>query len=203
MTERNLETTFAMEPDLAIDPSLRKAAFIDRDGVINIDHGYLYQSEHFDFIDGVFAACRHLQALGYLLIIVTNQSGIARGYYSEHQFSLLTSWMKQQFADEGIKIDAVYYCPHHAEKGLAPYNIDCECRKPKAGMLQQAIHDYAIDPQQSLMLGDKSSDMQAAMAAGIARKILVLSGQALTPEQLQAADEVWPSIAAALTKVKA
>ncbi|WNO60620.1 D-glycero-beta-D-manno-heptose 1,7-bisphosphate 7-phosphatase [Rheinheimera sp. MMS21-TC3] len=180
---------------------LDKAAFIDRDGVINIDHGYLYQPEHFDFIDGVFAACQHLQALGYLLIVVTNQSGIARGYYSEHQFALLTSWMKQQFADKGIKIDAVYYCPHHAEKGIAPYNIDCDCRKPKAGMLQQAMRDFAIDPKQSLMLGDKSSDMQAAASAGIARKVLVLSGQTLSPEQQQTADEVWPSIASALVEV--
>ena len=204
MTEPNVKLAIATQAsvDDEIASGLHKAAFIDRDGVINIDHGYLYQPEHFDFIDGVFAACRHLQALGYLLIIVTNQSGIARGYYSEHQFALLTSWMKQQFADEGIKIDAVYYCPHHAEKGLAPYNIDCECRKPKAGMLQQAIRDYAINPQQSLMLGDKSSDMQAASAARIGRKILVLSGQELTPEQQQTADEIWPSLAAAIIQVK-
>jgi D-glycero-D-manno-heptose 1,7-bisphosphate phosphatase len=197
MTAHNIK----IEPKKALETRLRKAAFIDRDGVINIDHGYLYQPEHFDFIDGVFAACQHLQTLGYLLIIVTNQSGIARGYYSEHQFALLTSWMKQQFTERGIKIDAVYYCPHHVEKGLAPFNIDCECRKPKAGMLQQAMRDYAIDPKQSLMLGDKLSDMQAATTADIRRKVLVLSGQRLTIEQQQMADEVWPSIAAALIKV--
>lgn len=180
---------------------LRKAAFLDRDGVINIDHGYLYQSEQFDFIDGVFEACRHLQNLGYLLIVVTNQSGIARGYYTEHQFALLTSWMKQQFAAQGVKIDGVYYCPHHVEKGQSPYNIDCDCRKPHPGMFHQAIREYGIDPAQSLMLGDKAADMQAAAAAGVARKVLVLSGQTLTDDDKQQADEIWPSIHQALTAV--
>jgi D-glycero-D-manno-heptose 1,7-bisphosphate phosphatase len=184
-------------------PPLRKAVFLDRDGVINIDHGYLYQPEQFDFIDGVFEACRHFQQLGYLLIVVTNQSGIARGYYTEHQFALLTSWMKQQFAAQGVKIDGVYYCPHHAEKGQSPYNIACDCRKPEPGMLLQAMREYQIDPAQSLMLGDKAADMQAAAAAGVKRKVLVLSGQALSVEDQQAADEVWPSIATALTAVSA
>lgn len=181
---------------------LRKAAFLDRDGVINIDHGYLYQPEQFDFIDGVFDACRHLQNLGYLLIVVTNQSGIARGYYTEHQFALLTSWMKQQFAAQGVKIDGVYYCPHHLEKGQNPYNIDCDCRKPQPGMFNQAIREYGIDPAQSMMLGDKAADMQAAAAAGVARKVLVLSGQSLSDEDQQQADEIWPSIYTALTAVQ-
>lgn len=181
---------------------LRKAAFLDRDGVINIDHGYLHQSEQFDFIDGVFEACRHLQNLGYLLIVVTNQSGIARGYYTEHQFALLTSWMKQQFAAQGVKIDAVYYCPHHLEKGQNPYNIDCDCRKPRPGMFTQAIREYGIDPSQSLMLGDKAADMLAAAAAGVARKVLVLSGQTLSDDDKQQADEIWPSIQTALTAVQ-
>lgn len=175
--------------------TLRKAAFLDRDGVINIDHGYTYQSDQFDFIDGVFDACAHLQRLGYLLIVVTNQSGIARGYYSEHDFALLTSWMKQQFAAKGVKIDGVYYCPHHVEKGQAPYNIDCDCRKPNPGMLQQAMREFGIDPTQSLMVGDKAADMQAAAAAGVTRKILVRSGQTLTDDDLASADEVWDSLA--------
>lgn len=175
--------------------NLRKAAFLDRDGVINIDHGYTYKPEHFDFIDGVFDACRHLQHLGYLLIVVTNQSGIARGYYTEQDFAVLTSWMKQQFAAQGVKIDGVYYCPHHAEKGLEPYNIDCDCRKPNPGMLQQAMREYGIDAAQSLMVGDKAADMQAAAAAGVARKILVRSGNPLTDEDLHSADMVWNSLA--------
>lgn len=176
---------------------LHKAAFLDRDGVINIDHGYTSVPEQFDFIDGIFDACRHLQQQGYLLIVVTNQSGIARGYYSEHQFALLTSWMKQQFAAHGVKIDGVYYCPHHAEKGQSPYNIDCDCRKPHPGMMLQAMREFHIDASQSLMVGDKAADMQAAAAAGIARKILVRSGQPLTAEDLASADEVWDSLAQA------
>lgn len=174
---------------------LRKAAFLDRDGVINIDHGYTFKAEHFDFIDGVFDACRHLQNLGYLLIVVTNQSGIARGYYNEQDFAVLTSWMKQQFAAHGVKIDGVYYCPHHLEKGQVPYNIDCDCRKPNPGMLLQAIREYGIDPAQSLMVGDKAADMQAATAAGVARKFLVRSGNPLTAEDLHSADQVWDSLA--------
>lgn len=175
--------------------TLRKAAFLDRDGVINIDHGYTFQSEHFDFIDGVFAACQHLQQLGYLLVVVTNQSGIARGYYSEQDFAVLTSWMKQQFAAHGVKIDGVYYCPHHLEKGQVPYNIDCDCRKPKPGMLLQAMREFGIDPALSLMVGDKAADMQAAAAAGVGRKILVQSGQELSSDDLQSADLVWDSLA--------
>jgi len=175
--------------------TLRKAAFLDRDGVINIDHGYTYQAEHFDFIDGVFDACKHLQQLGYLLIVVTNQSGIARGYYSEQDFAVLTSWMKQQFAANGVRIDGVYYCPHHIEKGQAPYDIDCDCRKPNPGMLNQAIREFGIDPAQSLMIGDKAADMHAAAAAGVGRKILVRSGQALDAADLESADDVWESLA--------
>ncbi|MDZ7870733.1 MAG: D-glycero-beta-D-manno-heptose 1,7-bisphosphate 7-phosphatase [Rheinheimera sp.] len=175
--------------------TLRKAAFLDRDGVINIDHGYTYKPEHFDFIDGVFDACRHLQNLGYLLIVVTNQSGIARGYYDEQDFAVLTSWMKQQFAAHGVKIDGVYYCPHHVEKGQEPYNIDCDCRKPNPGMLLQAMREYGIDPALSLMVGDKAADMQAAAAAGVARKFLVRSGNPLSEEDLQSADLVWDSLA--------
>lgn len=179
--------------------NLHKAVFLDRDGVINIDHGYLYKPEQFEFISGVFSACRHFQALGYLLIVVTNQSGIARGYYKEEQFEHLTSWMKQKFTQEGINIAGVYYCPHHAEKGLPPYNVDCNCRKPKPGMLTQAILDHHIDPEQSIMIGDKKSDMQAAASVGIQRKVLVLSGQELSDADKQSADEVWPDIQTGLT----
>ncbi|MCO4320526.1 D-glycero-beta-D-manno-heptose 1,7-bisphosphate 7-phosphatase [Aliidiomarina quisquiliarum] len=181
---------------------VHKAVFLDRDGVINIDHGYIYQPELFNFIDGVFDACRHFQSLGYLLVVVTNQSGIGRGYYTEEQFAVLTSWMRQQFAEQGIKISGVYYCPHHAEKGKPPYNIQCNCRKPEPGMLHQAIDDYNIDPSQSIMLGDKKSDMQAAAAAGIQRKVLVLSGQNLTETDKQSADEIWPCIQTGLSAVK-
>lgn len=179
--------------------TLRKAAFLDRDGVINVDHGYVSSPEQFEFIDGVFAACRHLQQQGYLLIVVTNQSGIGRGYYDEAQFWQLTDWMKAQFAAQQVNLTEVYFCPHHPVNAKPPYQTDCDCRKPAPGMLLQAIEKYKIDPAQSLMLGDKKADMQAAKAAGIARKVLVLSGQNLTAADKASADEVWPSIKTALT----
>jgi D-glycero-D-manno-heptose 1,7-bisphosphate phosphatase len=103
--------------------------------------------------------------------------------------------MKQQFAAHSVRIDGVYYCPHHVEKGQPPYNIDCDCRKPNPGMLTQAIREFGIDPAQSLMIGDKAADMQAAASAGVQRKILVRSGQPLSAADLQSADEVWDSLA--------
>lgn len=179
----------------------RKAAFLDRDGVINIDHGYVSSPEQFEFIDGVFDACRHLQQQGYLLIVVTNQSGIGRGYYNEQQFHALTDWMKAQFESHGVTITDVFFCPHHPVNAKPPYQTNCNCRKPAPGMLLQAIEKYQIDPGQSLMLGDKKADMQAAKAAGVKRKILVLSGQSLTEEDKASADEIWPSVKTALTAV--
>jgi len=179
----------------------RKAAFLDRDGVINVDHGYVSSPEQFEFIDGVFDACRHLQQQGYLLIVVTNQSGIGRGYYNEQQFHALTDWMKAQFEAHGVTLTDVFFCPHHPVNATSPYQIDCDCRKPAPGMLLQAINKYQVDPNQSLMLGDKKADMQAAKAAGVGRKVLVLSGQSLTEEDKASADEIWPSIKTALTAV--
>lgn len=177
---------------------MNKAVFLDRDGVINVDHAYVSKAEDFEFIDGVFDACRHFQQQGYLLVIVTNQSGIGRGYYTEQDFQHLTDWMLAQFTLHGINISGVYFCPHHPNNAQPPYNIDCNCRKPAPGMLLQAIHEHNIDVTKSLMLGDKAADMQAAAAAGVSRKILVLSGQSLTEQDKQLADEVWPSIKSAL-----
>lgn len=177
---------------------MNKAVFLDRDGVINVDHAYVSKAEDFEFIDGVFDACRHFQQQGYLLVIVTNQSGIGRGYYTEQDFQQLTDWMLAQFTLHGINISGVYFCPHHPNNAQPPYNIDCNCRKPAPGMLLQAIHEHNIDVTKSLMLGDKAADMQAAAAAGVSRKILVLSGQSLTEQDKQLADEVWPSIKSAL-----
>jgi D-glycero-D-manno-heptose 1,7-bisphosphate phosphatase len=182
-------------------PLKPKAAFLDRDGVINVDHGYVSSPEQFEFIDGVFDACRHLQQQGYLLIVVTNQSGIGRGYYNEQQFHQLTDWMKAQFASHGVTLTDVFFCPHHPVNAIVPYQTDCNCRKPAPGMLLQAIQKYQIDPKLSLMLGDKKADMQAAQAAGVGRKVLVLSGQSLTEQDKASADEIWPSIKAALELV--
>ena len=109
--------------------------------------------------------------------------------------------MKQQFAANGVDITDVFFCPHHPVNAQPPYQLDCNCRKPAPGMLLQAIEKYGIDAKQSLMLGDKKADMQAAKAAGVGRKVLVLSGQSLSDADKASADEIWPSIKAALTQV--
>lgn len=153
--------------------SFTKAAFLDRDGVINIDHAYVHKPEDFQFIDGVFEACRKLQAMGYLLIVATNQSGIGRGYYTEKDFADLCDWMKAEFKREGVDIADIFFCPHHPEKALGAYRLDCDCRKPKPGMLLAAQKKWNIDMKTSLMAGDKAADMQAALAAGVATRILV------------------------------
>lgn len=153
--------------------SLKKAAFLDRDGVINIDHAYVHTPQEFTFIDGVFDACLKLQNAGYLLIIVTNQSGIGRGYYTEKDFEILCDWMKAEFRQHGVEINDIFYCPHHPEKALGTYRCNCDCRKPKPGMLLAAQKKWGIDMKASVMVGDKYGDMQAALAAGVGTRILV------------------------------
>lgn len=171
-----------------------KAIFLDRDGTINLDHGYVHQIDDFHFIDGVIDALLALKKQGYLLVLVTNQSGIARGYFSEEQFLQLTEWMDWSLADRGVDLDGIYYCPHHPE-GLGEFRQKCDCRKPQAGMFEQAIRDLNIDPSQSIMVGDKLEDMQAAQNAGVAHKILVRTGKTVTPQAEVAADRVIDTLA--------
>lgn len=171
-----------------------KAIFLDRDGTINLDHGYVHQIDDFHFIDGVIDALLALKKQGYLLVLVTNQSGIARGYFSEEQFLQLTEWMDWSLADRGVDLDGIYYCPHHSE-GLGEFRQKCDCRKPLAGMFEQAIRDLNIDPSQSIMVGDKLEDMQAAQNAGVAHKILVRTGKTVTPQAEAAADRVIDTLA--------
>lgn len=171
-----------------------KALFLDRDGVVNVDHGYLYQIEQFEFIDGVFEACRKFQQAGFAIVIVTNQSGIGRGYYTEHDFQLLTEWMVTEFSKQGIDILDVMFCPHHPEKAKAPYRQDCDCRKPAPGMLLQAIDKHNIDPKMSIMVGDKESDMQAATNANLAAKFLVETSKTITEQTDSSADAIYADL---------
>jgi D-glycero-D-manno-heptose 1,7-bisphosphate phosphatase len=171
------------------------AVFIDRDGVINKDHGYISKVDDFEYIEGVFEACRAFKKMGYLLVLVTNQSGIARGYFTEDEFLTLTEWMDWNFADEGVELDGIYYCPHHPEQGNDIYRQDCACRKPKAGMFLAAADFLKIDLSRSVMIGDKGSDMQAAITAGINQRILVKTGKAVTSESEVLASTVLDSIA--------
>ncbi len=150
---------------------MKKALFLDRDGVINIEKDYLYKIEDFEFIDGVFEACRYMQDLGYIIVVITNQSGISRGKYSEDDFAHLTSWMLEKFKCEDIYISHVYHCPHHPD-----FSGACECRKPNPGMIQQAAKEHNIDLSKSILVGDKNSDIQAGLNAGIGQNYLISTG---------------------------
>lgn len=145
----------------------RPALFLDRDGVINLDHGYVHKSENFQFIDGIFELVAAANRAGYLVVVVTNQAGIGRGYYSESQFHELSQWMRSRFAEHGGQIDGVYFCPYHSEHGIGEYRRESEFRKPAPGMLLQAQSELGIDMEQSILIGDKLSDMAAGRAAGV------------------------------------
>lgn len=145
---------------------MQKAVFLDRDGVINIDKSYVYKIEDFEFCEGVFEALAYFQRLGYLLIIVTNQSGIGRGYYTEENFKTLSRWLKDELLKRGISLSAIYHCPHAPEQ-------NCHCRKPKSGMFFDAIKEFDIDVANSWMIGDKQTDIEASRGAGIANDILL------------------------------
>lgn len=146
---------------------MRRALFLDRDGVINVDHAYVHKQESFEFIDGIFELVRKARELSYLVLVVTNQAGIGRGYYSEDEFLALTEWMKAQFATCGANIDAVYFCPDHPLHGVGHYRRESPMRKPAPGMLLQARDEFNIDMALSVMVGDKRIDMDAGAAAGV------------------------------------
>ncbi len=174
---------------------MKPAVFLDRDGVINVDHGYVHDEHDFEFIDGVFEAARELQKMGYLLVLVTNQSGIARGMFSEDRFLSLTQWMDWNFEDNGVEFDGFYYCPHHPEASVAEYKQNCDCRKPQPGMFISARDFLKIDMEKSVMVGDKAEDMMAAQAANVGTKILVRTGKPVTEQGEALADVVLDSIA--------
>lgn len=173
----------------------KPAVFLDRDGVINKDHGYVGNVDDFEYIDGVFEATKQLKQMGYMLVLVTNQSGVARGYFSEDEFLALTEWMDWNFVDNGVEFDGIYYCLHHEEHGLGEYKVACDCRKPKPGMFLSAQRFLDIDMSRSVMVGDKAEDLMAAKAAGVATKILVRTGKPVTEKGEQLAEAVLDSIA--------
>lgn len=145
----------------------RPAAFLDRDGVLNVNHGYVHTPERFEWIEGAREAIRLLNNSGYLVIVVTNQSGIGRGYYDEASFHSLCTWVDKELAAVGAHIDATYFCPNHPEHGIGPYKTASNDRKPAPGMLERAAAEWSIDKRTSFLIGDKLSDMQAADAFGI------------------------------------
>jgi len=157
----------------------RKAFFIDRDGVINKEIGYLHEIEKFEFITGVLNALEYILSKNYDIIIVTNQSGIGRGIYSEDKFLELNQWMINFFKTKGIDILDIFYCPHSPEE-------ICNCRKPKPGMFLDAKKKFNVDMTKSWSVGDKETDIQAAKCAGISNTILVRSGHAIDEKNSKA-----------------
>jgi D-glycero-D-manno-heptose 1,7-bisphosphate phosphatase len=148
------------------------ALFLDRDGVINHNHGYVHKREDFYFIDGIFDLAQHAYRQNYKLVVITNQAGIARGYYTEEQFHQLTRWMCQQFSAAGAPIDRVYFSPYHPSAGLGVYLKDDISRKPHPGMILQAKTDLSVNLSRSVLIGDMVSDIQAGNAAGIGTNLL-------------------------------
>lgn len=151
----------------------RRALFLDRDGVININHGYVHTPEATEWVPGIFELCAKARLDGYLLIVVTNQAGIARGYYSTAEFLTYTRWVHEEFASRGCPLAATYYCPHYVDGVVDGLAVPCDCRKPEPGMLLEAARTMTIDLSHSLLLGDSPTDILAGQAAGLARSELV------------------------------
>jgi D-glycero-D-manno-heptose 1,7-bisphosphate phosphatase len=169
---------------------MEKALFLDRDGVINVEKNYLYKIEDFEFIEGIIELCLCFQSLGYKIIVVTNQSGIARKYYNESDFLELTAWMKNTFTSFGIFITSVYFCPHYPDISGA-----CECRKPNPGMLIQAQKDYNLDLSSSIIIGDKERDIEAGINAGLKETYLYDSSHTVKNSKatkiVDTLDNIW------------
>lgn len=151
-------------------PSLKKqkALFLDRDGTVNVEKNYVWRIEDVEFREGIFELAKTFADNGFLIFIVTNQSGIARGFYTEEDFYKLTRWMVEQFRQKGITITRVYFCPHHPD-----FTGECNCRKPNPGMLLQAIEEYNLDPAACVLIGDHETDVRAGKNANIGRNFLI------------------------------
>ena len=146
---------------------LRPAVFFDRDGVLNIDYEYIHKIKNFIWIEGAIEAIKYLNDNNYFVFVVTNQSGIARGYYTKNEVFKLHQWMNNELKRDGAHIDAFYFCPHHPEAKVDKYRIKCGCRKPSPGLILKALREWPVDKSNSFSIGDKESDVKAAINAGI------------------------------------
>jgi len=166
---------------------MNRAAFIDRDGVINEDRAYVYRVADFHFIPGAVTALRVLRQAGFLLVVITNQSGIARGLFSEDDYRKLEAHMRARLSEAGVSLDSIQYCPHGPDG-------DCDCRKPKPGMILAAARQLDIDLSQSILIGDRTADLAAGRAAGVGRCCLVRSGEPLSDSDVLRADGVYEDL---------
>lgn len=156
---------------------LKPAVFLDRDGTINLEKEYVYKIEDFEYLEGAVEGLRQLQAWGYSLVIITNQSGIARGYYSEEDYDKLTGWMLSDLEEKGIHVEGVYYCPHHPEGQVEKYTKICQCRKPKTGLFYQATAELGLDLDKSIAIGDKQRDLAICNETAVKGMLISNSGE--------------------------
>ena len=177
-------------------PVLRKAAFLDRDGVINLDRAYVHKWEEFEFVPGAVDAMRRLKQAGYALVVVTNQSGLARGMYTEEQYQTLTAQMRKALANAGAEVDAVYHCPHHPKGNVPELAVECDCRKPEPGMILRAARELGLSLADSILVGDKPSDIDAARAAGVGCAFIVQSDNEESTDGLAGADAAYADLRA-------
>jgi len=160
----------------------KKAVFLDRDGTINVEVGYLSDPEELELIPGAARAVARLNDAGFVVVVVTNQAGVARGYFTEEDVVAVNRRLVEVLQPEGARIDGIYYCPHHPEFGDETYRKDCECRKPNTGMVRQAVDDFNIDVSRSYVVGDHVGDVLLGVNAG-ARSIHVLTGHGADERQ--------------------
>jgi D,D-heptose 1,7-bisphosphate phosphatase len=146
---------------------MRPALLLDRDGTLNVDRGWVHRPDDFCWIEGAREAIRWANHRGILVLVITNQAGIARGYYTETEFHAFTAWIDRELTACGAHIDGTYYCPHHPTEGRGEYRRQCHCRKPAPGLIERARAEWQFDSARSVMIGDAEHDMKAAVAAGI------------------------------------
>ncbi len=171
-----------------------KAVFLDRDGTINVEKHYLYKIEDFEYLDGVVEGLKALSDRGYLLVVITNQSGIARGYYSEEDYEKLDAWMKSDLLDKGVKIAGTYYCPHLSDASVKKYALECECRKPKTGLFWQAAKDLNIDMDHSFAIGDKERDLSICAESGVKGILIAEDGDGIRTDKVYTVCSNWKEI---------
>jgi D-glycero-D-manno-heptose 1,7-bisphosphate phosphatase len=172
-----------------IPSAKRRAVFLDRDGTINEEKDYLYRIEDFEFIPGASEAIRRLKEAGFLVIVVTNQSGVARGYYTLEEVAILHCHMQRVLETVGAAVDGIYVCPHHPAEGVGEYRRECDCRKGRPGMLLRSAREHGIDLSRSYMIGDKIADVEAGEAAGCL-PLMVLTGYGKTESAKISSDRV-------------
>lgn len=168
---------------------MKKTIFLDRDGTINVDKGYVYRIDDFEFLPGVLEALKIFQNLGYQLVIITNQSGIARGYYTVEEYENLNKWLLKKLKENKITITKSYYCPHLREGSIKEYSIECECRKPKLGLFFKAIDELEIDMEHSYAIGDRLRDLSICHSTSV--KGILLSGEENVDYEILESDEYY------------